>query len=189
MSPLSPPRAPRPPVVCPTEICAFSDRAAEFAAIGCDVVGASIDSKFSHLAWTQQTRANGGLGKMHIPLLADVTKQVSRDYGVLIETGGDAGVAARGTFIISPTGIVRCVMINDLPVGRSVDEVLRLVNAFKFTDEHGEVCPASWRKRGDATMVADPAGSKAFFSAAPPAAGAPPPSPGASGKRVRDSSN
>lgn len=91
---------------------------------------------------------------MSIPLLADVTKQIARDYGVLIEDGDDAGVAFRGTFIIDTKGVVRHISINDLPVGRNIDEVLRLVQAFQFADEHGEVCPASW-KPGDKTMVTD----------------------------------
>jgi alkyl hydroperoxide reductase subunit AhpC len=149
--------------VCPTEITAFSDRADEFRAIGAEVVGASIDSKFCHLAWTQRSRREGGLGPMAIPLLADVTKKVASDYGVLLDDGADAGVALRGLFIIDGAGVVRQITINDLPVGRDVDEVLRLVKAFQFTDEHGEVCPAGWTP-GAKTMKADPKGSVEFFS-------------------------
>lgn len=99
----------------------------------------SIDSKFSHLAYNQLPRNKGGLGVLNYPLIADVTKSISKDYGVLIEEGPDAGVALRGLFIISDKGILRSAIVNDLPVGRSCDEILRLVQAFQFTDEHGEV--------------------------------------------------
>ncbi|KAI8916864.1 thioredoxin-like protein [Entophlyctis helioformis] len=146
--------------VCPTEIIAFSDRIEEFKKLGVEVVAASVDSKFSHLAWVQTPRKAGGLGEMKIPIIADITKQISRDYGVLLEDGEDAGVALRGTFIIDPEQKVRVSMINDLPIGRSVDEVLRLIEALQFNAEHGEVCPAGWHK-GDATI--DTASSKAYF--------------------------
>jgi len=145
--------------VCPTEITAFSDRVQEFRNIGCEVLAASIDSEFTHLAWIKTPRTSGGLGNLNIPLIADVTKQLSRAYGVLIE---EEGVALRGLFIIDGKGIVRQITINDLPVGRSVDETLRLVKAFQFTDKHGEVCPADWAP-GKATMFADPEKSQAFF--------------------------
>jgi alkyl hydroperoxide reductase subunit AhpC len=102
---------------------------------------------------------------MKIPILADVTKQIARDYGVLVEQGGDAGVALRGTFIIDPEQNVRVAMINDLPIGRSVDEVLRLIEALQFHAQHGEVCPANWKK-GALTMNADPKLSKAYFEKA-----------------------
>ena len=131
--------------VCPTEIVSFSDAAATFRQSNCEVLGCSIDSQFSHMRYCQMTRKDGGLGKMDIPLIADVTKQISRDYGVLIDHGEDNGVAFRGTFIIDTEGILRHISINDLPVGRNVDEVIRLVQASQFTDEHGEVCPAKWR--------------------------------------------
>lgn len=120
--------------VCPTEIVAFSDRAHEFKKLGAHVVAASVDSEFSHLAWINTPRKAGGLGEMKIPLLADITKQVSSDYGVLL----DNGIAARGLFIIDPKGIVRQITINDLPVGRNVSEVLRLIQAFQFVEKHGE---------------------------------------------------
>ncbi|KAJ3274320.1 hypothetical protein HDV01_003164 [Terramyces sp. JEL0728] len=125
--------------VCPTEIIAFSEKAAEFKKINAEVVGVSIDSKFSHFNWINQPRKQGGLGEMHIPLVADVTKQISRDYGVLIEEGGDAGLAARGTFIIDDKQNVRVAQINDLPIGRNIDEVYRLVEAIQFHAKHGEV--------------------------------------------------
>lgn len=149
--------------VCPTEIVAFSDRISEFQALNCNVVGCSVDSHFSHLAWVNTPRNKGGLGGCSYPLLSDLTKQVARDYEVLIEDGPDAGVALRGLFIISPDGTLRQKTVNDLPVGRSVDEVLRLVKAFQFTDEHGEVCPANWTP-GAATMKADPKESLEYFS-------------------------
>jgi len=146
--------------VCPTEIIAFSDRAAEFKKINCEVVACSTDSHFSHLAWINTPRKEGGLGKMSIPVLADKSTRVSRDYGVYRE---DDGVTFRGLFIIDDKGVLRQITINDLPVGRSVDETLRLVQAFQYTDVHGEVCPANW-KPGDKTMVADPVNSKKYFS-------------------------
>jgi len=145
--------------VCPTEIIAFSDRVDEFKAIGCEVICCSTDSTYSHLAWTEKSRKEGGLGKMNIPMVADTNHKISRDYGVLLE---DAGIALRGLFIIDGKGILRQATVNDLPVGRSVDETLRLVQAFQFTDEHGEVCPAGW-KPGASTMKADPIGSKEYF--------------------------
>ena len=130
--------------VCPTEICEFNDRAAEFEEIGCQVIGCSIDSKFTHREYTLKSREAGGLGPLSIPLVSDLTKEISRNYGVLIEDGDDAGVAFRGTFIIGPDGTLRQYSINDLPVGRNVDEVIRLVKAFQYVDEHGEVCPSGW---------------------------------------------
>lgn len=144
--------------VCPTEIIAFSDRVEEFKKINCEVVACSTDSHFSHLAWTNVSRREGGLGKMDIPLLADKSMEVSRSYGVLREDG----VAFRGLFIIDDKQVLRQMTVNDLPVGRDVDETLRLVQAFQFTDKHGEVCPAGW-KPGSKTMKADPKGSKDYF--------------------------
>lgn len=149
--------------VCPTEIIAFSDRVEDFKKIGCEVVAASVDSKHSHLAWTKVPRKEGGLGEMKIPLLADINKEVARAYDVLIESGDDIGLACRATFIIDPQQNVRVINMNDLPVGRSVDEVLRLVEAVQFNDKYGDVCPANWKK-GGATMKADPVGSKEYFS-------------------------
>jgi len=148
--------------VCPTEIVAFSDRVEEFQAIGCEVLCCSTDSTYSHLAWTEKSRKEGGLGKMNIPMLADLNHNISRDYGVLLE---EEGIALRGLFVIDGKGILRQVTVNDLPVGRSVDETLRLVQAFQFTDVHGEVCPAGW-KPGASTMKADPIGSKEYFKKA-----------------------
>ncbi|XP_073833278.1 peroxiredoxin 2 [Musca autumnalis] len=148
--------------VCPTEIIAFSDRAAEFRNIGCEVIGCSTDSQYTHLAWINTPRKQGGLGEMDIPLLADKSMKIARDYGVLDE---ETGIPFRGLFIIDKNQNLRQMTINDLPVGRSVDETLRLVQAFQFTDEHGEVCPANW-KPGQKTMVADPKKSQEYFAAA-----------------------
>ena len=141
--------------VCPTEICNFSDACEKFNNINCELIGCSVDSKFSHREWALKERKQGGLSPCNLPLLSDITKNISKDYGVLIDEGEDEGLAFRGTFIIDPTGILRQASINDLPVGRNVDEVLRLLQAFQFTDKHGEVCPAKW-KPGKKTMVTDP---------------------------------
>jgi alkyl hydroperoxide reductase subunit AhpC len=127
--------------VCPTEIVAFSDRADEFKKRGVEVLGVSVDSRFSHLAWINTPRNKGGLGQLNYPLVEDLTKQISRDYGVLL----DSGVALRGLFLIDTGGVVRHATINDLPLGRSVDEVLRVVDALQHFEKHGEVCPADWK--------------------------------------------
>lgn len=144
--------------VCPTEICAFSDKADEFKNIGAEMVACSVDSHFTHLAWVNTPRNEGGVGELNIPLLADLSKKISSDYCVLLESG----ISLRGLFIIDPKGIIRSVMVNDLPVGRNVDEVLRLINAFQFVEKHGEVCPANW-KPGAKTMKPDPVGAKDYF--------------------------
>lgn len=151
--------------VCPTEITAFSDRAAEFAKLDCALVGVSVDSVFSHLAWTNLPRNKGGLGKMNIPLIGDVSKSMSYAFGALVEDADDDmdGVSLRSTVIVNGAGKVVHVSTNDAPVGRSVDEVLRLVAAFQHVDKHGEVCPAGW-KAGAATMKADPKGSQEYFN-------------------------
>jgi peroxiredoxin (alkyl hydroperoxide reductase subunit C) len=120
----------------------------------------------------QHPRSKGGLGPMNVPVIADITKAISRSYGVLVEDPADGmcGLALRGTFIIAPNGVVRSVQVNDDQVGRNVDETLRLLQAFQYADEHGEVCPSKW-KPGAATMVPNPVGSKAYFSGVPDAAG------------------
>jgi alkyl hydroperoxide reductase subunit AhpC len=133
--------------VCPTEIIAFSERIAEFKQRNTEVLGVSVDSKFSHLAWINTPRAKGGLGKLEYPLVEDLTKQISKDYGVLL----DAGIALRGLFVIDSKGIVRHITVNDLPLGRSVDEALRVIDAWSHFEKHGEVCPADW-KPGQAGM-------------------------------------
>ncbi len=149
--------------VCPTEIIAFSERISEFEELDVQVLGVSIDSHFSHLQWINTPRKQGGLGGLSYPLISDVTKSISKDYGVLIEDGDAAGVALRGLFIINPEGVLRQITVNDLPVGRSIDETLRLLKAFKFTDVHGEVCPANWVPGSD-TIKPNPKDSQEYFS-------------------------
>jgi mitochondrial tryparedoxin peroxidase, trypanosomatid typical 2-Cys peroxiredoxin len=139
--------------VCPTELTSFSDRNKEFEAINTQVIACSVDSHFSHLAWVNTPRKKGGLGDMQIPLLSDLTKDIARDYGVLIE---EDGIALRGLFLIDPKGNLRHSTINDLPVGRNVDEVLRVVQAFQYTEEHGDVVPCNW-KPGKPTMKVEKA--------------------------------
>ena len=148
--------------VCPTEIIAFSDRVDEFKKLDTEVLACSIDSVHTHLAWTNTPRKRGGLGPMKIPIIGDINKEVGKAYDVLIEDGDAIGAAFRALFIIDGQGILRQSTINDLPVGRNVDEVLRLLEAFKHTDEHGVVCPANWKK-GGVDMTADPIKSKAYF--------------------------
>jgi len=145
--------------VCPTEITAFSDRLEEFTKINTVVVGCSVDSPFTHLAWLKTSRSNGGLGNIKYPLLSDMTHKISKDYGVYME---DAGITLRGLFIIDDRGVLRQITMNDLPVGRSVDETLRLVQAFQYTDKHGEVCPAGW-KPGSETIIPDPQDKLKYF--------------------------
>ncbi|XP_013781245.1 peroxiredoxin-like isoform X1 [Limulus polyphemus] len=145
--------------VCPTEIIAFSERAGEFKGLNTEVIAVSTDSHFSHLAWINTSRKQGGLGQMNIPLLSDFNKTIARDYGVLIE---DAGVALRGLFVIDPKGVIKQVTINDLPVGRCVKETLRLIKAFQFVEKHGEVCPAGWQPDSP-SIKPDPKGSLEYF--------------------------
>lgn len=147
--------------VCPTEIVAFSDRIQEFRDRGAEVIGCSIDSQFSHLAWIQTPRVAGGLGGLTYPLVADLTKKISADYGVLL----DGGIALRGTFIIDKSGILRAITIHDLPLGRSVDEALRVLDALQHFEKHGEVCPADWKK-GGATIKPGVKESKEYFQKA-----------------------
>ena len=127
--------------VCPTEIVAFHDSLDQFEGLDTKVVGCSVDSKFSHLAWNQTPLDKGGLGGVAYPLLADLTKSISRDYGVLLE---DAGVALRGLFLIDPDGVLQYQTVNNLNVGRSIKETLRIIKAFQWSKENGDVCPANW---------------------------------------------
>lgn len=142
--------------VCPSEIIAFDNRLQEFKDRGAEVIGVSVDSQFSHIAWKNTEINKGGIGQIKYPLVADLTKNISRDYDVLVNDS----VAFRGTFLIDQDGIVRHQVINDLPLGRSIEEALRMVDALKFHQEHGEVCPAGWNKgkkgmKADAKGVAD----------------------------------
>ena len=144
--------------VCPTEIIAFSDRIDEFEKLGAKVVGVSVDSHFTHLAWKNTPRKQGGLGEIRYPLLADLNKEAACDYAVLL----DGGVAARGIFIIDDKGILQTYTVNNLGVGRNVDETLRLIQGYQYVAKNGEVCPANW-KPGDKTMKPDPKGSLDYF--------------------------
>ncbi|KAJ8946924.1 hypothetical protein NQ314_008723 [Rhamnusium bicolor] len=145
--------------VCPTELIALDDRIEEFKALNAEVIGCSIDSHFSHLGWMNTKRSEGGLGKLKYPLLSDINKENARMYEVLLE---DEGIALRGMFIIDPNGILRQITINDLPIGRSVDEALRVIEALRFVEQYGEVCPANWKK-GQKTIKPDPKGSQEYF--------------------------
>ncbi len=144
--------------VCPTEIIAFSEAVERFGKLNTQVLGCSVDSKFSHLRFAETPRNQGGLGGCNYPLLSDMNKEIARAYDVLL----DGGVALRGSFIIDPQGTLRQATVNDLPVGRNVDEALRLIEAFQFTEEHGEVCPAGWTEGAD-TIKPSPEASKEYF--------------------------
>jgi alkyl hydroperoxide reductase subunit AhpC len=145
--------------VCPTEIVGFDTKVTEFEKRGAQVIGVSVDSHFTHLAWEKTPRKDGGIGDIGYPIVADLTKGISRDYGVLLE---GAGIALRGLFLIDKEGKLRHMVVNDLPIGRSVDEALRVLDALQFHEKHGEVCPADWHP-GEATMKPDPVGSKEYF--------------------------
>ena len=132
--------------VCPSELIAFDHRLKDFKDRGVNVIGVSIDSHFSHLAWKNTEEANGGVGKLNYPLVADLSKEIAKNYDVLL----DAGIALRGSFLIDKDGTVRHSVINDLPLGRNIDEMIRMVDTMLFTNEHGEVCPAGWTKGDDA---------------------------------------
>lgn len=133
--------------VCPSEIIAFNNRVHEFTTRGAEVVGVSVDSQFTHFAWKQTPIEKGGIGPVQFPLVADLTKSIARSYDVLL----NEAVAFRGTFLIDGHGIVRHQVINDLPLGRNVDEAIRMLDALNFHEKHGEVCPANWN-RGDEGM-------------------------------------
>lgn len=132
--------------VCPSEIIAFNNRLNEFKTRNTEVVAVSVDSHFTHLAWKNTPINEGGIGQVQFPMVADLTKSIARDYDVLIE---DAGVALRGTFLIDKDFKVRHQLINDLPLGRNIDEALRMVDTLHFHEEHGEVCPAGWQRGND----------------------------------------
>ena len=140
--------------VCPSELIAFDHRLADFKQRGVEVIGVSIDSQFTHLAWKNTPVNNGGIGQVQYPLIADVKHEICRAYDVEF---GAAGVAFRGSFLIDKNGVVRHQVVNDLPLGRNIDEMIRMVDALQFTEEHGEVCPAGWNK-GKAGMKASTAG-------------------------------
>ena len=145
--------------VCPSEIIAFDHRLDEFKSRGIEVIGVSVDSQFSHFAWKNTPVNEGGIGQIRYPLVADLTKEISKEYDVLL----DGGVALRGSFLIDKDGTVRHAVINDLPLGRNIDEMIRMVDAMLFTNEHGEVCAAGWNK-GDEGMKADTAGVAEYLA-------------------------
>ncbi|MEL6321186.1 MAG: peroxiredoxin [Cyanobacteria bacterium J06626_14] len=147
--------------VCPTEVTAFSDRYEEFSTIGTEVLGVSVDSEFSHLAWIQTDRKLGGVGDLNYPLVADIKKEISTAYNVL---DPESGIALRGLFIIDKEGFIQHITVNNLSFGRSIDEALRTLQAVQYVQSHpDEVCPVGWQP-GDKTMTPDPVKSKEFFA-------------------------
>ena len=146
--------------VCPTEILEFNRKLAEFKERGAEVVGVSVDSQFSHWAWKNTPVENGGIGDIAYPLVADLTKQISRDYGVLLE---EAGVALRGTFLIDKEGVIKHAVLNDLPLGRNINEAIRMVDALRHHETHGEVCPAGWQE-GEEAMKPTSEGVASYLS-------------------------
>jgi peroxiredoxin (alkyl hydroperoxide reductase subunit C) len=144
--------------VCPSEILAFDRRLDEFRARDCEVIGVSVDSHFTHLAWKNTPVEKGGIGAVRFPLVSDLTKQIARDYGIL----SDEGVALRGTFLIDKDGVVRHQIVNDLDLGRNIDDVLRTLDALQHSERSGDVCPANWEK-GKQAMKPTPAGVKKYL--------------------------
>lgn len=145
--------------VCPSELIAFDHRLAEFKQRGVEVVGCSIDSQFTHLAWKNTPVEKGGIGQVGYPLVADIKHEICQAYDV----EASPGVAFRGSFLIDKAGVVRHQVVNDLPLGRNIDEMLRMVDALQFTEEHGEVCPAGWNK-GNKGMTASPEGVAKYLA-------------------------
>lgn len=145
--------------VCPSEIIAFDNRYKDFLEKGYEVVGVSTDNEFCHLAWKNTEVNKGGIGQIQFPLISDIKKELSRSFDILF----DDAVALRASFLIDKDFVVRHAVINDLPLGRSIDEMLRMTDALNFFNEHGDVCPANWRK-GQAAMKASPEGVKDYLS-------------------------
>ncbi len=144
--------------VCPTEMHAFQDKLAEFEKKNCQVIAVSTDSWFSHVAWLNTPKKVGGIEGVEYPIISDFNKKISADYDVLLE----GGMALRGLFLIDKEGVVQHQVVNNLPLGRNIDEALRMLEALQYTEEHGEVCPANWNE-GEKTMVPDSDGLKAYF--------------------------
>ena len=144
--------------VCPTEITGFSDKISLFKGLNTQVIGCSVDSEFSHLRWTKIPRNEGGIGDIAYPILADIDKSISENYGILM--GGS--VAFRATFVIDDNNIIQHASVNNLSVGRNIEEFARLVEGYQYAAKHGEVCPAEWSPGGD-TMKPDPKGSQEYF--------------------------
>ncbi|MGL4858215.1 MAG: peroxiredoxin C [Enterobacteriaceae bacterium] len=147
--------------VCPSELIAFDHRYEEFKARGVEIVGVSIDSEFVHNAWRNTAPDNGGIGAVKYAMVADVKHEICEAYGV---QHPEAGVALRGSFLIDKNGVVRHQVVNDLPLGRNIDEMLRMVDALQFHEQHGEVCPAQWEK-GKEGMEGSPAGVAKYLKA------------------------
>lgn len=145
--------------VCPSELLAFEHRLDEFLKRGINVIGVSVDSQYTHLAWKNTPVQKGGIGKVRYPMVADLTKEIAKSFDVLL----DGGVALRGSFLIDKDGTIRHAVINDLPIGRDIDEMIRVVDAMLFTNEHGEVCPAGWHK-GQEGMKPSPEGVADYLS-------------------------
>ena len=145
--------------VCPTEILAFSDAIQEFKSRNTEVIGVSVDSQFSHAAWANTERKEGGIKGVSFPLVSDLTKTIAADYGVLL----GAGIALRGLFIVNEKGILKHITVNDNSLGRNVEEVLRVLDAVDFTEKYGEVCPANWKK-GEKAMKPSSDGLKAYVA-------------------------
>lgn len=145
--------------VCPSEIIAHDHRIDRFKDLGVEVVGVSIDSQFTHFAWRNTPVNQGGIGPVRFPMVADVTHEIARAYGI----EHPAGVALRASFLIDKNGVVQHQVVNNLPLGRDVDEMVRVVEALQFTEEHGEVCPAGWTK-GQSGMKANPAGVAEYLA-------------------------
>jgi len=145
--------------VCPSEILAFDRKVEQFKAKDCEIIGASVDSQYSHFAWRNTPVKEGGIGQIKFPLVADLSKKISQEYGILF----NGEVALRGLFLIDKEGIVRHQLVNDLPLGRSVDEAMRVLDALQFHEKHGEVCPANWNPGEDA-MVPTAEGVASYLS-------------------------
>ncbi len=145
--------------VCPSELIAFDHRLKDFKERGVNVIGVSIDSHFTHLAWKNTPVDKGGIGKVGYPLVADLDKSIATNFGVLL----GAGIALRGSFLLDKDGTVRHAVINDLPLGRNIDEMIRVVDAMLFTNEYGEVCPAGWHK-GEKGMKASTEGVAEYLA-------------------------
>ncbi len=145
--------------VCPTEMHAFQEKLDSFKKLNTEVIAVSIDSQFSHAAWLNQPKSEGGIKGVTYPIVSDINKSIARDFDVLLPA---EGVALRGAFLIDKQGTVQHQTVNSLPLGRNIDEFLRLVEALQFTEEHGEVCPANWEK-GKKTMKPDASGLKNYF--------------------------
>jgi peroxiredoxin 2/4 len=145
--------------VCPSEILAFNKKVKEFKEKNCELIGVSVDSKFTHLAWKNTAIENGGIGKIQYPLVQDLNKEIAKSYGILL----NGSVALRGLFLIDTKGVVRHSVINDLPLGRNVDEAIRMVDALQFHETHGDVCPANW-KQGEEAMKPTAEGVASYLS-------------------------